>query len=59
MSRATVLIVKDYVFYRAIMFSSWSCQGVWCFTIALRRVKSLRIQAIKATFASLPAARRR
>ena len=58
-SGATVLIVKDYFIYEAIIFSSWGCQGVWGFTIALRMVNSLRIQAVRATLATVPAARRR
>jgi hypothetical protein len=32
----------------AVINSSWDCQGAWCFTMALRIVNSLRIQAIKA-----------
>ena len=33
--------------------------GVWCVTLAWRIVKSWRMQAVSATFAALPVARRR
>ena len=39
--------------------TSSGCHGAWCFTMAFRIVNSLRIQAVSATFAALPAARRR
>jgi hypothetical protein len=57
LSGATVLFVKGLRPYSTD--TSWGCQGVWCFTMAFRIVSSLRIQAVRATFATLPAARRR
>jgi hypothetical protein len=39
--------------------TSCGCQGVWCFTMAFRIVNSLRMQAVNATFATFPAARKR
>jgi len=54
MSGATVLIVKRGLVCYALG-TSCTCQGFWCLTMALRIVKSLRIQAVSATFATLPA----
>ena len=59
LSGATVLIVKNYLIYRTSLFSSWGCQGLWGFTMALSLVNRLRIQATQATFATFPAARKR
>jgi hypothetical protein len=39
--------------------TSRDCQGVWRFTMAFRIVKSLRMQAVRATFAAFPASRKR
>jgi hypothetical protein len=57
-SGATVLFVKGLLVYEAIE-TSLGCQGVWCFTMAFRIVNSLRMQAVRATFAAFPAARKR
>jgi hypothetical protein len=57
-SRATVLFVKGLLIYYAIE-TSLGCQGVWCFTMAFRIVNSLRMPAVRATFAACPAARQR
>jgi hypothetical protein len=40
--------------YRYAVVASATRQGVFCLTIALRIIKSLCIQAIRATFLSLP-----
>src|SRR5262245_58768112 len=55
-SVATVLFVKG-VFVCDALGTSAGYHGIWGFTIAVRIVKSLRTQAVSATFAALPRAR--
>ena len=52
MSGATVLFVKGPALNAPS--ASWGGQGVWCFTMAFKIVNSLRMQAVRATFAAFP-----
>ena len=56
--RSNCLVCQGDMACYALSTSS-ACHEAWCFTMAFRIVNSLRIQAVSATFAALPAARRR
>ena len=56
--RSNCLVCQGALACYALSTSS-GCHEAWCFILAFRIVNSLRMQAVSATFAALPAARRR